>query len=303
MSMMRYTKGMSNGGVVRASDGQALTDEQLRAVVPSIFATEAHESRSARFTPIPTVEVLDGLRREGFDPFFAQQSKTRVPGKAEFTKHLLRLRHRSLANTQGDAYEIILLNANDGTSAYQMIPGFFRFVCANGLFAGEKFDDIKVRHSGNAMQDVIEGAYTVLDTAPQVVEQVQTFKALTLDRDEARAFAEAAVAMRYPAPRMPTETDGMTEQELAEAQAEVENWTPPVDADALLVARRMSDRTADLWTTFNRVQENVVRGGLRARSTSGRRTKTRAVTGIDQTRDLNRLLWDFTARVAELKAA
>jgi hypothetical protein len=307
MTMMRYTKGMSNGGVVSATTGEALTDDQLRAVVPSIFATEAHESRSARFTPIPTVDVLTGLRQEGFDPFFAQQSRTRVAGKAEYTKHLLRLRHRSLANAKGDAFEIILLNANDGTSAYQMIPGFFRFVCANGLFAGEKFEDIKVRHSGQAMNDVIEGAYTVLENAPRVVEQVETFKVLTLDREEQQAFAEAALAMRYPAPAMPAETDGMSEQELAEAQAEVENWRAPVDADRLLRPRRMADTGADLWTTFNRVQENAVKGGLRGHTIGKdgrhRRTSTRPVTGIDQTKNLNRLLWDFTARVAELKAA
>ncbi|MEN9476374.1 MAG: hypothetical protein RLZZ300_515, partial [Pseudomonadota bacterium] len=42
-----------------------LSDEQIRAVAPSIFAQAAHESRSARYTYIPTIEVLAGLRREG----------------------------------------------------------------------------------------------------------------------------------------------------------------------------------------------------------------------------------------------
>ncbi|EER8463752.1 DUF945 domain-containing protein, partial [Escherichia coli] len=26
----------------------------------------------------------------------------------------------------------ILLNSHDGTSSYQMLPGYFRFVCQNG---------------------------------------------------------------------------------------------------------------------------------------------------------------------------
>lgn len=38
----RYMRGMSNGGLVT---GQALSNEELRNAVPSIFATEAHESR------------------------------------------------------------------------------------------------------------------------------------------------------------------------------------------------------------------------------------------------------------------
>ena len=85
----RYMRGMSNGGLVT---GQALTNGELRKAVPSIFATEAHESRSDKFVAVPTIDVLDGLRTEGFDPFFAQQARTRIAGKAEYTKHMLRLR-------------------------------------------------------------------------------------------------------------------------------------------------------------------------------------------------------------------
>lgn len=152
----RYMRGMSNGGF---ASGEALCDDALRAKVPSIFAMEAHESRSERFAAIPTIDVLNGLRNEGFDVFMAQQARTRIEGKAEFTKHMLRLRHRSIKNTSGEAFEVVLVNANDGTSSYQMIPGFFRFVCANGLMVGECFNEVKVRHSGNAMGEVIEGAY------------------------------------------------------------------------------------------------------------------------------------------------
>ncbi|WP_171181060.1 DUF932 domain-containing protein [Ruegeria sp. HKCCD8929] len=156
MGYNRYMRGMSNGGLVT---GQALSDDDLRKAVPSIFATEAHESRSERFVPVPTIDVLSELRKEGFDPFFAQQANTRIKGKAAFTKHMMRLRHRSISNAEGEAFEIILVNANDGTSSYQMVPGFFRFVCANGLMVGDSFNEVKVRHSGNAIHEVVEGAY------------------------------------------------------------------------------------------------------------------------------------------------
>ena len=64
----RFMRGMSAGNRITGR-GEALSDEQLRAAVPSIFATDAHESRSARFAPVPTITVLDGLRAEGFEPF------------------------------------------------------------------------------------------------------------------------------------------------------------------------------------------------------------------------------------------
>ena len=41
-----------------------LTDEQLADVVPSIFAEEKHDSRSERYTYIPTINILQRLRKE-----------------------------------------------------------------------------------------------------------------------------------------------------------------------------------------------------------------------------------------------
>ncbi len=48
-----------------------LSDDQIRSVVPSIFAEAPHGSRSQRYSYIPTVTVLDELRGEGFQPFMA----------------------------------------------------------------------------------------------------------------------------------------------------------------------------------------------------------------------------------------
>lgn len=282
----RFMRGMKAGGRI-VGRGEALTNDQLRAAVPSIFATDAHESRSARFAPVPTVTVLDGLRAEGFEPFSAVQARTRIEGKAEYTKHMLRLRHRSLTNTAGDAFEIILVNANDGTSAYHMLPGFFRFVCENGLMTGETFNEVKVRHSGNAIGEVIEGAYRVLEDAPIVVDQVSRWKSITLQDAERDILAEAAHGLRFPA---------AIEGEKA----------APIQPEALLRPRRSEDRATDLWTAFNVVQENAIKGGLRGhvRDANGRlaRRTTREVAGIDQNRALNRALWHLTERMAELKA-
>jgi hypothetical protein len=76
----------------RFDTARALTEDELRKAAPSIFATAAHESRSDRFQPIPTIEILRGLMAEGFMPVGAKQSGCRDEGKKEFTKHLIRLR-------------------------------------------------------------------------------------------------------------------------------------------------------------------------------------------------------------------
>jgi len=81
----------------------------------------------------------------------------------------------------------------------------------------------------------------------------------------------------------------------------------PIAPAQLLQSRRRDDNGADLWRTFNRIQENAARGGLSAwgHDANGhrRRTTTREVKAIDQDVKLNRALWHLAERMAELKSA
>lgn len=74
----------------------------------------------------------------------------------------------------------------------------------------------------------------------------------------------------------------------------------PIQPSQLLRQRRSGDVADDLWTTWNVVQENAIKGGLRAygRDDLGRprKVKSRAVTGIDQAIKLNKALWLLGAR-------
>jgi hypothetical protein len=77
----------------------------------------------------------------------------------------------------------------------------------------------------------------------------------------------------------------------ADADGEV---TTPIAPAQLLAPRRREDTANDLWTTFNVVQENVIKGGLhgvgRDANNRRRRVTTRAVNGIDQDVKLNKAL-------------
>ena len=72
-----------------------LSDDQIRRVAPSIFADAPHESRSERYSYIPTAAVLTELRKEGFQPFMVCQTSVRQEGRRDFTKHMIRLRLRA----------------------------------------------------------------------------------------------------------------------------------------------------------------------------------------------------------------
>jgi len=157
-----------------------LSEDQMRVVAPSIFAAGKHASRSERYTYIPTVDVLRGLRKEGFEPFMVAQSRCRLEGKSAYTKHMIRMRHAAQVNARTEANEIILINSHDGASSYQMLAGVFSFVCANGLVCGTVSNDIRIPHKGRVQQEVIEGAFRVLDDFEAVDASVDAMKALTL---------------------------------------------------------------------------------------------------------------------------
>ncbi|BCU92112.1 hypothetical protein YP72344_36070 [Yersinia pseudotuberculosis] len=262
------------GAVNLVRRDRPLTRDEMAHYVPSVFSEEKHESRSDRYTYIPTITLLDNLKREGFQPFFACQTRVRDQSKREHTKHMLRLRREGQI-TGKQVPEIILLNSHDGSSSYQMLPGLFRSVCQNGLICGESFGEVRVPHKGNVVEKVIEGAYEVLGIFDRVEEKRDAMHSLALPSPARQALANAALRYRF----------GEEHR--------------PVTPSQLLAPRRNEDNNDDLWTVYQRVQENLIKGGLSGRTAQGRRAQTRAVKGIDSDVKLNRALWVMAENMLE----
>lgn len=290
-----------------------LDDDELHRLAPSVFASEAHESRSDRYFYIPTIDVVNSLRGEGFEVFSAQQGGSRVPGKANFTKHILRMRKPDTAlDVGGSVHEIVLLNSHDGTSSYRIMEGVFRMICTNGMIVGNIDHDIRVAHSGDARKQsdkVIEGFYTVLDRAEEVMGAVEDWGGRQMTPDQVTAFGRAARRIRHPE---------LADMSVAEADARIR-------PDEVVRPNRREDASTDLWTVFNRAQERLIRGGYDVRTPvtddearasrqrrfyrneiigRHRRREARAVNGIDQNTQINRSLWTLAeAQAALLEAA
>lgn len=105
-------------------------------------------------------------------------------------------------------------------------------------------------------------------------------RAIALDDGEAEVFARSALVLKYDEP----------------------GKTLPITESQILRPRRFDDNRKDLWSTFNRVQENLIKGGLAGRSGNGRQQRTRPVQGIDQNVRLNRALWLLAEGLRKLKA-
>jgi hypothetical protein len=273
------------------STTRALDDHAIARIAPSVFADAPADRCSDRYLHIKSVDLLNAMRREGFVVTAARESRTRDDARRGFTRHELRFRHESLADQARTRHlgmvtaEVILTNSHDGSSCFVLEAGMFRLVCLNGLTVPHGPGSVvRVRHVEKAIPELLEGSYTVLEDAKKSVGRAEAFAAITLSRDEQHLLAHAAHQLRFePGSNMAT----------------------AINPDRLLNARRTEDRGDDLWRTFNRLQENVVRGGVHGigRDATGkvRRTRSREVTGIPQLQGLNRQLWQLAEGMAKLK--
>ncbi|PYD79763.1 hypothetical protein CFR80_14805 [Komagataeibacter oboediens] len=259
---------------------------------PSVFAHDKHESRSERYTYIPTIDVVNGLRAEGFMPVHVSQGRSRIPGKANFTKHLIRFRRQGQGPTYthlGELFpELILMNSHDGTSAYKIMAGMMRLRCFNGMIVLDKnLEEVRVPHKGNVTEKVIEGSYRVMDASQEALRVADHWSGVSLSRDEQMVLAEATHMLRF-------DEDNTTGQAIQPKQ--------------FLAPWRKEDRGDDLWHVANRLQENTMKGGLHGfrwdeKARRHRRVTTREVKSVETDVKVNRAIWHLSQRMAELKGA
>lgn len=259
---------------------QILTPAQLHRVAPSVFATEAHSSRSDKFVPVSTANVLDALLQEGFYPVKASQSRCRDAQRRDFTKHVVRLRHQDQLQNPvlvgGSVPEILITNANDGASSFSVGFGLYRLVCSNGLVVGKELASHATRHTGNGVLDnVIEGVYKVLEQRDEVLGRVERWSGIATTTDQQFELASRVAVARW----------GVDENGNIQ--------TPLRNPSQLLTPRRREDTATDAFVILNRIQENVIRGGLPGRSESGRRVRTRAVSSVNEDLRINRAIWNI----------
>ena len=281
MSAFSMAKFGSAGVILRSRGGDTLDLDTIRYRAPSVFAEEKHASRSEKYTFLPTYELLQAMLNEGFFPTEVRQGGSRDEEKRGFTKHLIRFRPQGVQAVVGDTFpEIAVVNSHDGTSSYQILPAWFRFTCANGMYVSEvSGQPFKVNHRGKA-DDVIEASYKVIAEFPKQAEQIQEFKRLQLTGPEQQAFAESAIPLR---------------------------WEDGVQPYQVLRTRRAEDNDASLWHTFNRVQENITTGGIRVESYTPERgrsvRRSRPVNSVSENIKVNQALWMLTEKMVALKAA
>lgn len=257
-----------------------LTQDQVRKIAPSIFADSKSPETSEKYSLIPTWNVLEGLRNSGFQVTQAKESKCRDENNKPFVKHMVRLRHENSMVQKDIIPEIVLFNSHNGLSSYQLHAGIYRLVCSNGLIVGNDLFCQRVKHQGDVIAKVKESAEEIIELMPDAIEVIDKWRSIELTEKQAAIYAESASLLKWD--------------------------TPLINSRDLLNRRRYEDNAKDLWTTFNRVQENLLKGGQKYylqgnEYTHGRprRQTTRETKSVNENCRLNRALWSLTEALAK----
>ena len=109
------------------------------------------------------------------------------------------------------------------------------------------------------------------DILPAAFSDRERWRGLTIADDERLAFADAAAVLRF------------------------ESYS--VEAEDLIRPRRREQSDRSLWSVYNTVQENIMRGGIPQRRPDGSRFLSRPVRSVDEEIRLNLKLWKLAAEL------
>ena len=238
---------------------------------------------SEKYSFIPTTRVLDQLESYGWLPSKVVEMNCRNKEYKGFQKHAVRLRHKDYDINDVGFPEIVLSNSHMGTSAFKLQLGLFRIVCSNGLIAGDIYKTASVRHMGFTEEAVHDALTAIVSDAPRLTTDVSTMRQISLTPDEQIAYGTAVI----------------------EACFESEKYD--IQPQAILRGRRYSDGASqtdrDLFTTFNVVQENIIKGGyMMHEKETGHRRRARAIKGLDSSEKMNKAIWKLADTMKELRA-
>lgn len=258
--------------------------EELEVACPAAFSTTAAPHVSDRYTHVRTADIIERMMDQGFTIRSASQQRTNKGSRAkpEFQKHRISMQmptDNGSTRALGQIFPTVdLINSGDWSSTFTMAVGLFRLVCTNGMVApfGAANESIKVRHD-RVDEDTFSAIQQAMDKAPALFQFAEDAQAFQMSNTEIEQFSRAAARIRF----------GLDPEDGVDSRM----------TEGLIAPRRNMDYGTDLWSVFNRVQENGTRGGFKVPDSNNRLRRVRERRNIVADINWNQDLWALTQSV------
>jgi len=262
---------MAREVILQHHDHSMLSEKEIKSFAPVVFNDTPYEKCSDSYIPVRSWDIVEELRSHGYVPTQVQVKQRR--GVIPYTAHTIRfsqVNSRSKLVVAGDvAPQLVMRNSLDGSHKLEFWNGLMRLVCSNGLIVSDASiaQPLAVRHLAKPTLLALMAIQEIADQSVALFEHIDAMRKTKMtDRQQLRMASGALALMNVKGSIQPAQ---------------------------LLVPRRPDDAGADVWRTFNRVQENIVRGGVEGKTADNRATKTRGLTGIAAQLDANKALWSL----------
>lgn len=257
---------------------QPLSMSRAKEIAPAIFATEpAHYINTKRYNFVPTTEIIEKMEDNGWVLTEARQSKSKSDLRNNYGVHMIKFQNPEIEISDGSGGvegrpTMVFLNSHDGTRPLQAELGIFRLVCSNGLMIkSQDLGGFRERHTRLTNDGVKQLLGEKLELAETAVKKINQWSDVTMKAIDMRKFATDALLLRLNEERQPEEHEIF----------------------GILESRRSADNGNNLWHVYNRVQENLIKGGFNI----GER-QARAITNPIADMVLNQGLWQLAEQYA-----
>jgi hypothetical protein len=238
--------------------------------LPALMQETASPSMSSRYVHVNTSDVINVMNDAGFTVHEQRVDKARK-SPLEFQRHMVVFRNDSVQTPDGSYVpQMLWINSHNGKSPAVMKLGIYRFVCTNGMVVGNDFATERVRHAGELAKEVLDRVRNLSAKSVKVFDQIDAWSKIDLSQAQRDEFARRAAVIRF-----------------GEAKLQQYNHLD------LLNVRRTEDDKGDMWSVFNRVQENAVKGGMIGRNANNRQVRSKSLNSIGLDVNFNEKLWEL----------
>jgi hypothetical protein len=184
---------------------------------------------------IPTIDVVSKLQNEGWQISGVNEQRGK---NRKITNNYVQMQHPDFALKDSKGRNealasLTITNSCNGSKPMQLDLGVYRQVCSNGAIAYDKAAESEyIKHVQVNYFNLDQFISNIAKKTSTVVKGFEILKHTNLSTDDMRKLATAAAELRY---------------------GNIDDF----DVNDLLSINRIEDEGNDLWTVFNRIQENL----------------------------------------------
>ena len=244
---------------------------KLSAFIPSLDKDwRASQRINSKATMVESLDAVREFQRQGWNIAGAYEQRNKQNRKVG--SHFIRMEHPDfkVTNSKGkiDAVATMnIFNCTTGAKPMELDLGAYRQVCSNGMIAHTSYSNASVPHTEKGQYSLQEILCDLGIRTQGGMEEFNKLKERNVSPQEAMYLATQAAEIRF----------GKGHR---------------IDVSQLLNTVREEDKGDDVWTVFNRIQENLTQPH---RITDHLGNVMNGVSNIEEDTRINKELFELVA--------